>query len=668
MAEILIVDDDHHLRQGFQRLLDAEGYETRTAASAEEALNLMREKMPQCVVMDVRMPGMDGLEALKRMRALEGCPPVVIMTAYSTTETAIEATRLGAFDYMLKPFDIPQVLELLQRALAAGESQRRHGAQSAEEALGEEDDIRLVGHTPPMQELYKAIGRVAPTDALVLIRGESGTGKELVANAIWRYSPRSRRPFSVINCVAIPDTLLESELFGYERGAFTGAQHRRIGRIEQAAGGTIFLDEIGDMPPGIQAKLLRLLQEKQIQRLGGHDSIDVDVRIIAATNANLEQAVADGRFREDLYYRLKVVTLRTPPLRERREDIPALAAFLLHRQAAELHRPDPGLEEEALRYLAGLDWPGNVRELSNALQKALVFNSGAPVSIRDLQLVLDSPAAHPPAAGLSINGNGDTGPAPGVRRSRRHRERLPRRGSSCRRRPGSCWRTSQRRTAQPGQHRHGLPPVRRSFALRHLHGHHGQGRGARGPAPVPGQPLAGGPPAGPFPPHPAGAHGKIRPEDRDPHQRRMRAAGQTPVTASMPALSQGLPVSGGPSFLPVGTAAFPAPPARMSRPKTSRRTCERLPPPCSAAPSAPRHSPNGPPGDGTFPRRTVLRHGKAIFPGQRAQKKAPPRRAAPGKVRTGRTYLFRQQASSTLKKAAALAPHTGQLSQGPSWV
>lgn len=415
MAEILIVDDDHHLRQGFQRLLDAEGYETRTAASAEEALNLMREKMPQCVVMDVRMPGMDGLEALKRMRALEGCPPVVIMTAYSTTETAIEATRLGAFDYMLKPFDIPQVLELLQRALAAGESQRRHESQSAEEALGEEDDIRLVGHTPPMQELYKAIGRVAPTDALVLIRGESGTGKELVANAIWRYSPRSRRPFSVINCVAIPDTLLESELFGYERGAFTGAQHRRIGRIEQAAGGTIFLDEIGDMPPGIQAKLLRLLQEKQIQRLGGHDSIDVDVRIIAATNANLEQAVADGRFREDLYYRLKVVTLWTPPLRERREDIPALAAFLLHRQAAELHRPDPGLEESALRYLAGLDWPGNVRELSNALQKALVFNSGAPVSIRDMQLVLDSPAGHPPVTGSG--GNGDTVPAPGARRS-----------------------------------------------------------------------------------------------------------------------------------------------------------------------------------------------------------------------------------------------------------
>ena len=409
MAEILIVDDDHHLRQGFQRLLDAEGYETRTAASAEEALGLMREHMPHCVVMDVRMPGMDGLEALKRMRSLEGCPPVVIMTAYSTTDTAIEATRLGAFDYLLKPFDIPQVLELLQRALAAGESRRLHEARSAEEALAseeEDEEVRMVGHTPPMQKLYKAIGRVAPTDALVLIRGESGTGKELVANAIWRYSPRSRRPFSVINCVAIPDTLLESELFGYERGAFTGAQHRRIGRIEQAAGGTIFLDEIGDMPPGIQAKLLRLLQEKQIQRLGGHDSIGVDVRIIAATNANLEQAVADGRFREDLYYRLKVVTLWTPPLRERREDIPALAAFLLHRQAAELHRPDPGLEEDALRYLAGLEWPGNVRELSNALQKALVFNTGAPVTTRDLQLVLDAPAAPPAMPGRNGHASG----------------------------------------------------------------------------------------------------------------------------------------------------------------------------------------------------------------------------------------------------------------------
>ena len=269
MAEILIVDDDHHLRQGFQRLLDAEGYETRTAASAEEALNLMREKMPQCVVMDVRMPGMDGLEALKRMRALEGCPPVVIMTAYSTTETAIEATRLGAFDYMLKPFDIPQVLELLQRALAAGESQRRHEAQSAEEALGEEDDIRLVGHTPPMQELYKAIGRVAPTDALVLIRGESGTGKELFAQSIHAASRRSNRPFIAVNCAAIPEHLLESEMFGYSRGAFTGsAKEGKQGLFELAHGGTLFLDEISELPYSFQGKLLRVLQEREIRRIG----------------------------------------------------------------------------------------------------------------------------------------------------------------------------------------------------------------------------------------------------------------------------------------------------------------------------------------------------------------------------------------------------------------
>ena len=383
MAEILIVDDDHHLRQGFQRLLDAEGYETRTAASAEEALNLMREKMPQCVVMDVRMPGMDGLEALKRMRALEGCPPVVIMTAYSTTETAIEATRLGAFDYMLKPFDIPQVLELLQRALAAGESQRRHEAQSAEESLGEEDDIRLVGHTPPMQELYKAIGRVAPTDALVLIRGESGTGKELVANAIWRYSPRSRRPFSVINCVAIPDTLLESELFGYERGAFTGADRRREGRFLQADGGTLFLDEIGEMPLSLQAKLLRALQQGEVQRVGSDSPITVDVRVIAATNRNLEECVEAGTFRRDLFYRLNVGTVRIPPLRERPEDVRVLAELFL-RQYTTKYRKKLAFMDITLDMLAQYRWPGNVRELQNLVHSLVITRQGPRISPRDL--------------------------------------------------------------------------------------------------------------------------------------------------------------------------------------------------------------------------------------------------------------------------------------------
>ena len=386
MAEILIVDDDHHLRQGFQRLLDAEGYETRTAASAEEALNLMREKMPQCVVMDVRMPGMDGLEALKRMRALEGCPPVVIMTAYSTTETAIEATRLGAFDYMLKPFDIPQVLELLQRALAAGESQRRHEAQSAEESLGEEDDIRLVGHTPPMQELYKAIGRVAPTDALVLIRGESGTGKELVANAIWRYSPRSRRPFSVINCVAIPDTLLESELFGYERGAFTGAQHRRIGRIEQAAGGTIFLDEIADISAAVQVRLLRVLESGEIFRLGGDRPVTVNARVVCSSWKDLVQEVREGRFRADLYYRLTLLRLEMPPLRERLQDMTLLVRHIMRRMGM-IHKKMP---PEAIELLCSYPWPGNVRELDALLRRYCLMSTSDAFQMPLLQeLLLD---------------------------------------------------------------------------------------------------------------------------------------------------------------------------------------------------------------------------------------------------------------------------------------
>ena len=384
MAEILIVDDDHHLRQGFQRLLDAEGYETRTAASAEEALNLMRERMPQCVVMDVRMPGMDGLEALKRMRALEGCPPVLIMTAYSTTETAIEATRLGAFDYVLKPFDIPQVLELLQRALAAGESRRRHEARSAEEALGEEDDIRLVGHTPPMQELYKAIGRVAPTDALVLIRGESGTGKELVARAIHYASPRKEKPFVSVNCMALNPGVLESELFGHEKGSFTGAVAMRRGRFEQADGGTLFLDEIAELTPDLQVKLLRVLQERRFERVGGGEEIEVDIRVVAATNKDLAAMVEKGTFRDDLYYRLNVVQIPLPALRERREDIPLLVAHFMDKVARENDMPAKKFTTEALNYLSGYEWPGNIRQLENVVESCMVLVPGTVIDVDNL--------------------------------------------------------------------------------------------------------------------------------------------------------------------------------------------------------------------------------------------------------------------------------------------
>ena len=406
MDSLLIVDDDHHLRQGFERLLTEEGYGVRVASSGEQALTLVRERLPDCVIMDVRMPGMDGLETLQAMRSVEERLPVIIMTAFSTTETAIEATKLGAFDYILKPFDIPDVLSLIEKAVEAGRRMRAPVAMSPDpdNAAGagsttDPDVEALIGRSAPMHSLYKAIGRVAPTDALVLLRGESGTGKELVARAIYQHSLRARNPYSVINCVAIPDTLLESELFGYEKGAFTGANARRIGKIEQASGGTLFLDEIGDMPLGIQAKLLRLLQERQIERLGGREPIGVNVRIIAATNADLEAAVAEGRFREDLYYRLKVVSLHLPPLRDRREDIPLLADWFLERHARALDMHNPGLEKATLDYLKMLAWPGNVRELANTLQKALVFSRGMPLTIEDVKQGMPG---HAPEAGAAL--------------------------------------------------------------------------------------------------------------------------------------------------------------------------------------------------------------------------------------------------------------------------
>ncbi|MCM0755983.1 sigma-54 dependent transcriptional regulator [Desulfovibrio aminophilus] len=397
MAEILIVDDDLHLRESFEKLLAGEGHTVRAAASGEAGLRLVEERSPDLVVMDVRMPGMDGLAAFQAMRKVDPKLQAIIMTAFGTTETAIEATKMGAFDYVLKPFDIPDILDLIHRALEAGALMRgRVGlGPSAEAEPGE----ALVGTGKAMNEVYKAIGRAAPTDALVLIRGESGTGKELVARAVYQHSLRADRPFLVINCVAIPETLLESELFGYEKGAFTGAAARRVGKIEQANRGTVFLDEIGDMPLSIQAKILRLLQEKKIERLGGREPIPVDVRIIAATNRDLEAAVTEGRFREDLYYRLKVVTLNLPPLRERREDIPLLADFFLARYSREMDMPNPGLTPEAVEALASHPWPGNVRELGNSLHKALIFSRGAPLTREDVLAAVGGPRTGTAPAG-----------------------------------------------------------------------------------------------------------------------------------------------------------------------------------------------------------------------------------------------------------------------------
>ena len=386
LGKVLIVDDDPQLRQSFEKLLTEEGHTVQTAANGESGLAMVREAPPDLVVMDVRLPGINGLEAARAMRRVEPKLPIIIMTAYGTTETAIEATKEGAFDYVLKPFNIPDILALVKDALEAG--RLMHSRVEMDIVPDEPSTDAIIGRSKPMQEIYKAIGRVASTDATVLIRGDSGTGKELVARAIYQHSKRAQRPFLVINCVAIPETLLESELFGYERGAFTGAVSRRLGKIQQANGGTIFLDEIGDMPLSIQAKILRLLQEKSIERLGGREPIPVDVRIIAATNRDLEAAIAEGSFREDLYYRLKVVTLWLPPLRERSEDIDLLTEYFLKRLTSEVKMDNPGITPEAKTLLRRYTWPGNVRELANTLQKALIFSRGTPLAAEDLTQVM----------------------------------------------------------------------------------------------------------------------------------------------------------------------------------------------------------------------------------------------------------------------------------------
>ena len=382
MNTILVIDDDDQLRKSFEKLLTQEGYRVRSAASGEAGIQAVEEECPDLAILDVRLPGMNGLAAFEHLHAMEPKLPVIIMTAYGTTETAIQATKMGAFDYILKPFDIPDMLSIIRQALNAGRFMRSPVHMNSLPDKADRD--AMIGKSPAMQEVYKAIGRVAATDATVLIRGDSGTGKELAARAIYQHSQRANRPFMVINCVAIPDTLLESELFGYEKGAFTGASHRRIGKIEQANGGTIFLDEIGDMPINLQAKILRLLQERCIERLGGRETITVDVRIIAATNRHLEQMITAGQFREDLYYRLKVITIWLPTLSQRIEDIEALADYHLSKHAAELGLDAPPITKEALAVLKQLPWPGNVRELSNTLQKALIFNRGAPLREEDI--------------------------------------------------------------------------------------------------------------------------------------------------------------------------------------------------------------------------------------------------------------------------------------------
>jgi nitrogen regulation protein NR(I) len=385
MSRILIVDDEPDVHYSFRRLLANEKLEILSAPSGEDALAVLEKELVDLVLMDVRMGGLSGLETLQRLKEKHPKVPVIIMTAYGTTDIAIESMKHGAFDYIQKPFDIPKLKEVIHSGLSLSRTVREVVRFPLSGRIPERGEA-IVGRSEVMQQLYKRIGQVAAWDVTVLLTGERGTGKELVARAIYQHSRRARKPYLPMNCAAIPLELLESELFGHERGAFTGAQHRRIGKLEQCHGGTLFLDEVGDMPPATQAKLLRVLQDKTFERVGGNERIQVDVRFIVATNRDLESLIREGRFRPDLYDRLNVVRIHLPPLRDRMEDVPLLVEYFLHRFRKEVGRNVRGISRKALKRLMDYDWPGNVRELQNVLQRAVVLARGETLDEADIQL------------------------------------------------------------------------------------------------------------------------------------------------------------------------------------------------------------------------------------------------------------------------------------------
>ncbi len=391
MSKILVVDRDREAVATLCAALDPLGHEVATAQDVRETLQELQDTSLALVILDLSWPDAGGMEALRGIRQSHPQVPVIVITGRGTVETAIEATKLGTFDYQLKPFDSANMLRIAKRALDGFGMMRDHKPTRPRSALAEVDVI--VGACPAMQEVYKAIGRVAAADATVLVRGESGTGKELIARAIHQHSCRCAKPLVVVNCAAIPETLLEGELFGCERGAFTGAVSRRIGRLEQAHGGTVLLDEIGDIPLSIQIKILRVLQERCFERLGGNETLQVDVRLLAATNRNLERAIAEGLFRADLYHRLNVVTIRVPPLRERLGDVPLLVDHFLERFSRELALENPAMAGDALEALCAHSWPGNVRELRHCIHRAMIFTRGYCIQTADLPL--PSPAQIP---------------------------------------------------------------------------------------------------------------------------------------------------------------------------------------------------------------------------------------------------------------------------------
>jgi len=377
MKPVWIVDDDRSIRWVIEKALSREGIAFNSFSSAQEALEALSGGAPEVLVSDIRMPGLSGLELLQAVKQRHPAVPVIVMTAYSDLDSAVAAFQGGAYEYLPKPFDVDQAVELIRRAL--DESRRE---SQAIEPMGEAPEI--LGHAPAMQEVFRAIGRLSQSSATVLITGESGTGKELVARALHRHSARASRPFVAINTAASPKDLLESELFGHERGSFTGAQQQRRGRFEQAEGGTLFLDEIGDMPAELQTRLLRVLSDGTFYRVGGHQQMKVNVRVIAATHQNLEQRVRDGSFREDLYHRLNVIRLRLPSLRERAEDIPLLSKHFLAASAQQLGVEPKRLADEALQHLSRLELRGNVRQLENLCHWLTVMAPGQVIEVGDL--------------------------------------------------------------------------------------------------------------------------------------------------------------------------------------------------------------------------------------------------------------------------------------------
>jgi DNA-binding NtrC family response regulator len=404
LGRILVVDDEVNARTALAELLRDEGYEVETAADAFKALGKLDAFTPDAVVTDLKMPGMDGIELVKKVRAAEDAPAVVVMTAFGAVQSAVDAMRAGAADYLTKPINFEELLVVLGRVLEH-QKLRAEAARMRQRLTERVSRQSMVGSSPPMQRVFEIIEQVAPSKATVLLTGESGTGKELVASAIHERSSRAKGPFIKLHCAALAESLLESELFGHERGAFTGAVARRDGRFQMADGGTLFLDEIGEISPALQVKLLRFLQEHEFERVGGDQTIRVDVRVIAATNRDLVEEVAKGRFREDLFYRLNVVGLELPPLRDRKGDVAALARFFLDRYAADNGKTIEGFAPATVELLLSYDWPGNVRELENAIERAVVMCGAKEIEPRHL------PPAVRPTTG---NGEPSRPPIPGA--------------------------------------------------------------------------------------------------------------------------------------------------------------------------------------------------------------------------------------------------------------